>query len=71
MKFTPLNPVLPEGDNPFRRLYFLDNLKTFIILLVVFFHAAYAYAVYYSQDWYVVDTQTFFSISSYRALLPS
>jgi glucans biosynthesis protein C len=44
-------------DNPSGRVYFLDNLKTFIILLVVFFHSAYAYALYLSQDWYVVDAQ--------------
>ena len=52
-----INPNLLKRDNPPGRLYFLDNLKTFIILLVVFFHAAYAYSIYYSQDWYVVDTQ--------------
>jgi peptidoglycan/LPS O-acetylase OafA/YrhL len=46
----------PEAA-PSGRLHFLDNLKTFIIFLVVFFHAAYAYSVYFSPDWYVTDTQ--------------
>jgi peptidoglycan/LPS O-acetylase OafA/YrhL len=45
-----------RGASP-ARLHFLDNLKTFIIFLVVLFHAAYAYSVYLSRDWYVVDTQ--------------
>jgi len=52
-----IDPILSEANSPSRRLYFLDNLKTFIIILVVFFHAAYAYAIYYSKDWYVVDPQ--------------
>jgi glucan biosynthesis protein C len=52
-----INPSLPEQNSPSARFYFLDNLKTFIILLVVFFHSAYAYSIYYSEDWYVVDTQ--------------
>jgi glucan biosynthesis protein C len=52
-----IKPSLPEQSSPPGRLYFLDNLKTFIILLVVFFHSAYAYSIYYSEDWYVVDAQ--------------
>jgi peptidoglycan/LPS O-acetylase OafA/YrhL len=52
-----INPSLPEQNSPSGRVYFLDNLKTFIILLVVFFHSAYAYSIYYSEDWYVVDIQ--------------
>jgi hypothetical protein len=51
------NPSLPGQNSPSGRVYFLDNLKTFIILLVVFFHSAYAYSIYYSQEWYVLDPQ--------------
>jgi glucan biosynthesis protein C len=52
-----INPSLPGQNSPSGRVYFLDNLKTFIILLVVFFHSAYAYSIYYSEDWYVIDLQ--------------
>lgn len=52
-----INPSLQEQNVPSGRIYFLDNLKTFIILLVVFFHSAYAYSIYYSEEWFVVDTQ--------------
>jgi len=52
-----ISPGPMEQSSPSGRLYFLDNLKTFIILLVVFFHSAYAYSIYYSEDWFVVDTQ--------------
>lgn len=47
-----------------KRLHFLDNLRTFIILLVVLFHTAYAYSVYYSQGFYVPTKQNslFFDI---------
>jgi glucans biosynthesis protein C len=47
----------PQRHDGAERLHFLDNLKTFIIFLVVFFHSAYAYTIYFSKDWYVVDTQ--------------
>lgn len=56
MKSTANGPQL-EGGTFSGRLLFLDNLKTFIIFLVVFFHSAYAYALYLSRDWYVVDTR--------------
>ena len=56
MQPTAVEPPREEGTTS-DRLHFLDNLKTFIIFLVVFFHSAYAYALYLSQDWYVVDTQ--------------
>lgn len=36
-------------------IYSLDNLRTFIILLVVVFHVAMAYMVNAPQWWYVVD----------------
>lgn len=41
------------------RLYFLDNLKTCIIALMVVFHAAMSYMAYAPEWWYVLDgTQT-------------
>jgi peptidoglycan/LPS O-acetylase OafA/YrhL len=57
------------------RVLFLDNLKTFIIFLVVFFHSAYAYAIYLSQDWYVVDTRhslffDVFIITAFAFMMP-
>jgi glucans biosynthesis protein C len=65
----------PEGVAVAGRLHFLDNLKTFIILLVVFFHSAYAYALYLSQDWYVVDPQQslffdVFIITTFAFMMP-
>jgi glucans biosynthesis protein C len=39
------------------RLYFLDNLRSFIILLVVVFHAAMSYMLFAPKWWYVVDTK--------------
>jgi len=46
------------------RMYFLDNLRSFIILLVLVYHAALAYMVRGPQWYYVVDTQNdfFFNI---------
>ena len=38
------------------RMYFLDNLKWFIIWLMVVFHAAMCYMAYAPEWWYVVDT---------------
>lgn len=38
-----------------KRLYFLDNLKWFIIWLMVVFHAAMCYMAYAPEWWYVVD----------------
>lgn len=40
---------------PTQRLYFLDNLKTCIIALMVIFHAAMSYMAYAPEWWYVVD----------------
>ena len=62
-------------DNPSGRVLFLDNLKTFIIFLVVFFHSAHAYALYLSQDWYVVDTRhslffDVFIITAFAFMMP-
>lgn len=39
------------------RIFFLDNLRSAIILLVVVFHAALAYMIYAPEWWYVVDTK--------------
>ena len=39
------------------RMYFLDNLRSFIIMLMVVFHGALAYMVYAPEWWYVVDHQ--------------
>lgn len=39
-----------------KRLYFLDNLKWFIIWLMVVFHGAMCYMAYAPDWWYVVDT---------------
>ncbi len=39
------------------RIFFLDNLRAAIILLVVVFHAALAYMMYAPEWWYVVDTK--------------
>lgn len=40
---------------PTKRLYFLDNLKWFIIWLMTLFHAAMCYMAYAPEWWYVVD----------------
>ena len=37
------------------RLYFLDNLKTCIVVLMVVFHAAMSYMAYAPEWWYVLD----------------
>ena len=70
-----LNP--PEKNSPSGRLYFLDNLRTFIILLVVVFHTAYAYSVYFSRGWYVLDQQSpkslffdIFILTAYAFMMP-
>jgi glucans biosynthesis protein C len=74
MKRTATDPE-PEEGAVSSRLYFLDNLKTFVIFLVVFFHSAYAYAVYLSRDWYVVDTQhslffDLFIVTAFAFMMP-
>ena len=42
------------------RLYFLDHLRSFIIIVVLLYHAALAYMVRGPQWYYVVDTQNNF-----------
>lgn len=39
------------------RLYALDNLRSFIIVLVVVFHSAMSYMLFAPSWWYVVDTK--------------
>ncbi len=48
--------VLPHIPST-RRLEALDNLRSFIILLVVVFHAAMSYMLFAPAWWYVVDTR--------------
>lgn len=40
-----------------RRVYFLDNLRAFIILLIVAFHVAMGYTTWDLKWWYVNDSQ--------------
>ncbi len=40
------------------RLYFLDNLRAFVILLVIVLHGSMSYMAYAPVWWYVVDPQT-------------
>lgn len=42
------------------RMYFLDHLRSFIIILVLVYHAALAYMVRGPQWYYVIDTQNHF-----------
>jgi peptidoglycan/LPS O-acetylase OafA/YrhL len=51
---------VPEQEKPYERLYFLDNLRSFIILLVLVYHAAMAYMVNGPKWFYVIDTQNSF-----------
>ena len=44
-----------------KRIFFLDNLKAFIVILMVVFHAAMCYMAYAPEWWYVLDTQRVFS----------
>ena len=37
------------------RLYFLDNLRAFVIVMVIVLHASITYMVYAPQWWYVLD----------------
>ena len=46
------------------RIYFLDNLRAFVIVLVVLLHGSMSYMAYAPSWWYVLDTQNslFFTI---------
>ncbi len=57
-----MNPLVadapaPVAVTPASRLYALDNLRSFIIVLVVVFHAAMSYMLFAPSWWYVVDTK--------------
>ncbi len=43
--------------NPSPRIYFLDNLRAFVVLLVVVLHGAMVYMAYAPAWWYVLDPQ--------------
>lgn len=43
--------------NPPSRIYFLDNLRAFVILLVVVLHGSMTYMAYAPPWWYVLDPQ--------------
>ncbi len=46
-----------QNSNRERRIYFLDNLRSFIVVLVVIFHASMAYMPNAPWWWYVLDKQ--------------
>ena len=50
--------------NEFNRIYFLDNLRAFVIVLVVVLHGSISYMAYAPSWWYVLDSQNslFFTI---------
>ncbi|SMC49622.1 acyltransferase family protein [Sporomusa malonica] len=50
---TPTNPP-KTGLN---RIYFLDNLRATIIIIVVLFHSAIPYMIHAPNDWYVISAQ--------------
>jgi glucan biosynthesis protein C len=57
-----MNPLVADAPAPIAvapasRLYALDNLRSFIIVLVVVFHAAMSYMLFAPSWWYVVDTK--------------
>lgn len=53
-----------QADHPQGRFYFLDNLRSVIVLLVVIYHAAIAYMINCPKWFYVIDTQSnlFFNV---------
>lgn len=50
--------------NQFNRITFLDNLRAFVIVLVVVLHGSVCYMAYAPSWWYVLDTQNslFFTV---------
>ncbi len=57
MTTTVTNPVITAPRIGKERIYYLDNLRSFIVLVVIVFHAALAYMVFFPVWWPVVDTQ--------------
>lgn len=51
------NSVETASNKTGNRIYFLDNLRAFIVLLVIAFHVSLTYMANAPQWWYVVDTQ--------------
>jgi glucan biosynthesis protein C len=49
-----------KQEKHYDRLYFFDNLRSFIILLVLVYHAAMSYMVNGPKWFYVIDTQNSF-----------
>ena len=43
--------------NTSNRLYFLDNLRAFVVLLVIVLHGSMTYMAYAPEWWYVLDSQ--------------
>jgi peptidoglycan/LPS O-acetylase OafA/YrhL len=43
--------------NQTNRIYFLDNLRAFVIVLVVVLHGSMTYMAYAPPWWYVLDSQ--------------
>ena len=57
MSATAISPAVTAPRIGKERIYYLDNLRSFIILVVIVFHAALAYMVFAPVWWPVVDTQ--------------
>ena len=60
LAFRPLHHrLLITNENKIvmkTRIYFLDNLRTFLIFLVVLYHAGFTYQSAMESNWIVVDT---------------
>ncbi len=57
MSATATNPALTAPRIGKERIFYLDNLRSFIVLVVIVFHAALAYMLFAPTWWPVVDTQ--------------
>lgn len=55
---SPTTQSVQTPDWEHRRLYFLDNLRAVVILLVIVLHASITYMAFGPPWWYVVDTET-------------
>ena len=58
--FNTVQPSHGKQEVLGKRMYFLDHLRSFIIILVLGYHGALAYMVRGPQWYYVVDTQNSF-----------